>query len=104
MAETEIRYSKGRMPNRCPSCEELLAVGLLFCQDQDCQTQIRGGFELSVFDKLSTEDQKLVYDFVLLSGSLKDLARQYDLSYPTIRNMLDELIDKLKKNQMADEN
>ena len=103
MLETEIRYSKGRMPNRCPSCNDLLAVGLLFCEDEDCQTQIKGDFELSVFDKLSTEDQKLVYDFVLLSGSLKDLARQYDLSYPTIRNMIDDLIKNLK-SQTADEN
>jgi len=96
MTETEIRYSKGRMPNRCPSCDDLLAVGLLICQDEECQTQISGDFKLSAFDKLSARDQKFIYDFVVRSGSLKDLARQYDLSYPTIRNMLDDLIKRLK--------
>jgi len=62
-------------------------------------TQIEGKFELSAIARLSTEDQKLVHDFILCSDSLKNLAKEYDLSYPTIRNMIDELIVKLKKNQ-----
>ncbi len=89
-------------PNRCPSCQKILNVWLLNCND--CQTQIKGDFELPAFNKLNAEDQKLVYDLALCSGSLKELAKEYDLSYPTIRNMLDDLIGRLKKNQPAGEN
>jgi len=34
--------------------------------------------------------------FVLASGSLKELARVYAVSYPTIRLRLDRLIEKIK--------
>jgi len=33
--------------------------------------------------------------FLLTSGSLKDLAKLYDVSYPTIRLRLDRLIQKI---------
>ena len=33
--------------------------------------------------------------FVLSSGSLKEMALRYRVSYPTVRNRLDELIERL---------
>ena len=38
-----------------------------------------------------------VIDFIKSSGSLKDMAKSMGVSYPTVRNILDELIDKLIK-------
>ena len=35
--------------------------------------------------------------FVLSSGSLKETARRYRVSYPTVRNRLDDLIAQLLK-------
>ncbi len=35
--------------------------------------------------------------FVLVSGSIKDLARQYGVSYPTMRQRLDRLIERVQK-------
>ncbi|NPV49107.1 MAG: DUF2089 family protein [Armatimonadetes bacterium] len=46
--------------------------------------------------RLSSEDLDFVLRFVLVSGSLKDLAREYGVSYPTIRLRLDRLIERLK--------
>ena len=34
-------------------------------------------------------------EFVKASGSLKDMAKQMGVSYPTVRNYLDDLIEKL---------
>lgn len=34
--------------------------------------------------------------FVLVSGSLKDLARVYQVSYPTIRTRVDRMIERLR--------
>lgn len=45
---------------------------------------------------LDDDDLQFIKRFVLLSGSLKDLASEYDVSYPTIRVRLDRLIAKLK--------
>ena len=100
MAKKETKKRKGEnlMPKGCPSCKEELKVISLKCMDTECQTQINGNFRFSPLERLSDEDQKMVYDFVLCSGSLKEFAEQYELSYPTIRNIIDELIDKLKKN------
>jgi len=45
---------------------------------------------------LSDEDVAFIRRFVLASGSLKELARAYGISYPTVRLRLDRLIDKIK--------
>ncbi len=44
---------------------------------------------------LSEEELHFVKRFVLASGSLKDLAKQYKVSYPTLRIRLNRLIDKI---------
>ncbi len=45
---------------------------------------------------LSEEDLMFVRRFVLASGSLKAVARSYDISYPTVRLRLDRLIQKIE--------
>ena len=45
--------------------------------------------------KLSGDDLSMVSSFVLVSGSIKALAQQYGVSYPTMRQRLDALIDRL---------
>jgi hypothetical protein len=47
-------------------------------------------------DALEDEDLSFIKRFVLASGSLKDLANVYGISYPTIRLRLDRLIEKVK--------
>ena len=44
---------------------------------------------------ITNEELYFVKRFVLASGSLKDLAKQYQVSYPTLRIRLDRLIDKI---------
>ena len=44
---------------------------------------------------LSEEELHFVKRFILASGSLKDLAKQYQVSYPTLRIRLDRLIAKI---------
>lgn len=47
-------------------------------------------------DNLSDEDLAFLKRFVLASGSLKELAASYGISYPTVRLRLDRLIEKIK--------
>lgn len=47
-------------------------------------------------DLLSEEDLAFIHRFVVASGSLKEIARVYGISYPTVRLRLDRLIEKIK--------
>ncbi|MBI1346077.1 DUF2089 family protein [bacterium] len=47
-------------------------------------------------DRLSDEERAFLKRFVLASGSLKAMAEEYGVSYPTIRLRLDRLIEKIK--------
>jgi len=47
-------------------------------------------------DLLNDEDLTFIKRFVLASGSLKKLARDYGISYPTVRLRLDRIIEKVK--------
>jgi hypothetical protein len=46
--------------------------------------------------RLEDEDHQFIKRFVLASGSLKDLAAHYEVSYPTIRLRLDRLIERIR--------
>jgi hypothetical protein len=46
--------------------------------------------------QMSPEDLDFVVQFVLASGSLKEMARLHGVSYPTIRATLDRVIGKLQ--------
>jgi len=47
-------------------------------------------------DSLGDEDLAFLKRFLLASGSLKELARAYGISYPTVRLRLDRLIEKVR--------
>ena len=51
--------------------------------------------------KLEEEDLEFIRKFVLASGSLKEMAKEYEVSYPTIRLRLDKLIQLI---QMGNDN
>jgi hypothetical protein len=44
---------------------------------------------------LEDEDVSFIKNFLLASGSLKEIARQYGVTYPTVRLRLDRLIQKI---------
>ena len=45
---------------------------------------------------LEDEDISIIKRFILASGSLKEIAKQYDVTYPTVRLRLDRLIQKIQ--------
>lgn len=46
--------------------------------------------------RLAREDLDLIVELVRKSGSIKDLAETYSVSYPTIRGRLDRVIERLE--------
>jgi len=55
-----------------------------------------GGMARKWIDQLSDEDLSFLKRFLLSSGTLKELAKQYGISYPTVRLRLDRLIEKVR--------
>ena len=47
---------------------------------------------------LEDEDVAFIKKFLLASGSLKEMAKQYGVTYPTVRLRLDKLIQKIRIN------
>lgn len=89
-----------KLPIVCPSCSSELKVQSLLCDN--CDTTITGQFELPVLMRLDVKEQNFVLDFIHSSGSLKVMASKLKLSYPTVRNMLDDLISKIERLQSHD--
>ncbi len=50
---------------------------------------------------LDNEDVSFIKKFLLASGSLKEIANQYGVTYPTVRLRLDKLIQKIQISEDA---
>lgn len=88
-----------KFPHRCPSCDTQLQVSKLTCDS--CNTEVLGKFSLPIWTHLNLDEQEFVLEFLLNSGSLKEMANKLRKSYPTVRNKLDDLIEKLKQLNTA---
>ena len=53
-------------------------------------------------EDLDDNDYTFIKNFILASGSLKELAKEYNISYPTVRVKMDRLIQKIKTNDSED--
>lgn len=84
-----------RLVVRCPSCEGELLATRLTCRS--CATALEGKFEIPALLQLAADDLAFVTAFVRTSGSLKAVAAQLGVSYPTVRNRLDEILQKLDR-------
>lgn len=83
-----------KLPCKCPSCDNQLKVKSLSCDK--CETEVTGTYNLPVLARLLPDEQSFMLKFIKNSGSLKDMAKDLGLSYPTVRNLLDDIIKKIK--------
>jgi len=84
----------GKIITQCPSCEGTkLHVTNIECAD--CATLFAGQFDIPPLLKLPEDDLQFIFDFVKCSGSLKEMAHLQSVSYPTLRNRLNALIETL---------
>lgn len=80
---------------KCNSCNGSLEISELTCHA--CDLTIRGSVKLSRLAQLSSEDCAFIELFVLSGGSLKEVGKHLNLSYPTVRNRLDKVIANLQQ-------
>lgn len=74
----------------CPVCKHDLKVKKLSCDH--CETSIEGNFTLSKFNYLETEKLYFIEVFVKNRGNIKAIEKELNISYPTVKKMLDDVI------------
>lgn len=79
--------------SECPICGGELIATTLECRH--CDTKIQGRFITGPFAGLSIEQLEFVELFIRNEGKITRMQDELDLSYPTIRNRLHEIIRAL---------
>ena len=80
---------------QCPVCEGDLVVTRLHCPQ--CDTTIEGFFRPveDPFAVLNREQMDFLFSFIRCEGRFNRLEKELNLSYPTLRNRLDEIMRTL---------
>lgn len=74
----------------CPNCGKDMMITRYTCTN--CPTEVTGFFSESKFSKLSEEDLHFIELFVMSRGNIKELEKKLNLSYPSVRSRLDQVI------------
>lgn len=78
----------------CPVCRHDLTAVRLECGQ--CGTGIDGHFQPSRFTGLTDEQLDFVEVFVRNRGIIRDVEAELGVSYPTVRSMLDDVVDAIE--------
>lgn len=89
-----------KLISKCPCCNGILNITSLQCPD--CGVELRNTFELSPFDRLDEDQLNFLLSFLKHRGSLKSLQEEKDISYPTAKKRLEELLIALEIGQEDD--
>ena len=78
----------------CPSCGTQLKIATLHCDG--CGLDLKNDFELSPFETLSQEQNKFLLSFLRQQGNLSAVQKELEISYPTAKKRLDDLLTALR--------
>jgi hypothetical protein len=78
---------------KCPVCKQDLQVTRLHCDN--CGTAIEGSFALCRFCRLTYEQKQFIETFIKCRGNIKEVEKDLNISYPTVRSRLDDVITAL---------
>ena len=82
-----------KLPIKCPVCGGEITITRFYCRD--CDSTIEGHFLTNPFSQLNSEQLSFVETFVRCEGKINRMEEELNLSYPTIRNRLHEVIRAL---------
>lgn len=80
-------------PNKCPSCGSKIYITEFCCEK--CSTLIKGKFQLSPFDCLDDAEIEFVKIFLASGGSIKEMEKVLNISYPTVKSRLEAIVNKM---------
>ena len=81
-----------QLPDKCPICQGNVTVTRFYCPD--CQTSVEGNFaaQQSPFHNLTADQMNFLLTFVRSEGRLNRMEEILGLSYPTLKNRLNDVI------------
>ena len=82
-----------KLISKCPGCKGALIISTLQCSC--CGMELKNNFDLSPFDQLNSEQNALLISFLKNRGNLKEVQSDLNISYPTAKKKLDELLTAL---------
>ena len=80
---------------KCLDCGRPLRISRLSCSS--CGVAMEGSFDLSPLTALPLEDQIFVMAFVRHHGSIKKMESLFGISYPTVKNRLNAITQRMDK-------
>ena len=83
-----------KLISKCPCCNGTLNITSLQCPD--CGVELQNTFEQSTFDRLDEDQMNFLLSFLKHRGNLKNLQEEIDISYPTAKKRLEELLIALE--------
>lgn len=81
---------KKEVISKCPVCSHNLSITRLHCHN--CEIEITGDFTLSKLHSLNREQLDFVLTFLKNQGSIKAIEKDLNISYPTVKKMLNEVL------------
>lgn len=81
------------LPSRCPSCGGGMTAPVARCEA--CGVEASGRFVPCPVCALEGEDRRLFSLFLAARGNLKKVERALGISYPTVRQRVDDLLTRL---------
>ncbi|MEJ8555043.1 DUF2089 family protein [Tepidibacter sp. Z1-5] len=91
---------KKELVGHCPRCSDKLIVTRLICKK--CDLELTGGFGLSKFDYLSSDEMDFVLTFLKYQGNFRAVQEQKGMSYPAVKKKIREVIMKLGIDDIED--
>lgn len=89
------------VPTQCPICGGEVAVTRLKCHS--CEAAIEGSFALGPITRLTPEQWAFLETFIRCEGKITRVEKELNISYPTVRARLDDLILAFGYEPAADE-
>jgi len=83
-------YDVYPVPGRCPVCDDSMVITRLVCPN--CDVAVEGRFTLGRLALLTPEQLEFVEVFLRCDGKIKRVEEDLGISYPTVRNRLNEII------------
>lgn len=77
----------------CPICQTKLNINRLACPE--CGAEFPVNRPLSVYDTLNEEQKSFLEEFLRSRGNIKTVGEQLNISYPTVKKKLDDLLSAL---------
>ena len=81
---------KKEILGKCPVCSKDMKAVKLHCSN--CGISIEGEFEPCSFCKLDSAQKNFLEVFIKNRGNIKEIEKELGISYPTVKNKLDDVM------------